>query len=266
MPVSTKQRNWLANLYPRAARRVFPNSGRTGPTLERRTAALLDFIQRNDLHRIKKVSSLDDALAELVLICMMQGDGSFPAALSARPKIEAGELAGFAAEVRGGINGLLQGRYPLSAPPGLMRVWVWNRSTAAPADSYFTSPFVIKNCLWRAQELVGKFIHRIGVCQREACKKFFIVRKRAKFCSAKCGGKVRAAAFVRNLTPEAKKELRQTVYLRRLWLRNRKAAEVYLRRLSETDSERAEKLREKLTEYAPKRRSKIEGKERRRPA
>jgi hypothetical protein len=220
-----------------------------GQTPERNLDWFLRFIQQDDLGTL----TLGDSVSSLRRFCVVQGAR---AGEGFEFSGSAGDLVNLALTVRGGIERLLKGEeWRMHAPRDLFHVMKWDRSKVRPAQSYFKSRTLMTTSLWRVRQLLGAYLHRIGRCQ--ACNKFFLIRKRAKFCSPQCGQKIRSAAFIKRLKrqkPEKLKERRQVAYLRRLRETNQEAVNHYLARVERADRKKANRLREQVMKPIERRR------------
>lgn len=265
-------------LPPRNWREVVTKDAAKSPTLrvgftpEQNLIWLLRFIQRADLATLKPNSiAQSEAASELCQFWAAQQSATYPEKkLPAPPR--AHDVAHFATRVMEGLKSLLSAssgrRWLQQAPGDLATAAWWDGSKSRSARIAYLSRSVTETALWRAQLLLAEHVHRITKCHRKACPKFFLVHKRAKFCSPQCASLEHVSAYMSRLSPEQREYLLRKAYLQRHQRTDRRvdrdrdttaAAERYLKRVERTDPAMAARLRKDVIEKKKESKSRSRG-------
>jgi hypothetical protein len=218
--------------------------------VETRASKLLAFVQRTDLGRLDH-AGFRRAIDELNTIFANSDAEAVRTHVSKDPYeqdlLEAGSysgaahLANFATEVRLGVMGLKSsGKWPLRAPRDLVRIASWGPIYGGPAGFYLSSGSFFELLLWRAQELLGRLVHRIKVCQFGKCGKLYLAIQGRRYCSKQCGQNTRGSRSRSSRTPGQRREHNRLHYVRTL---SPNKAVKYLDKLEASEPEKAAALR-----------------------
>jgi hypothetical protein len=198
------------NIRTEAARRV-------GSEPKKQLAWLLEFAQRDE-RSFFEGEPLEKALGEIDYFTLAAWDSM----TLVRPN-GCRELSAFAAFIREGVIGLIEGReWRLNLiGAGHEQHFIFSRfvQRQLPDDPRIRTTYRCNDQLavarWLAQELIAAKLASIAKCRRPACGRLFVVNKRQEYCSPRCSQIERSATW-RNKNPVKASDLRHGAYERKV--------------------------------------------------